>query len=169
VISSRSTPRGLYVYACRHADPQDADDLVAEAFATLVRRIDDIPAGEEMPWLVGCVRKLAANHHRRSRTRRDHWRDVVRDAWHLDTDLSPETAVAARESALGALGSLSETDREALLLVAWEGLTIEQAAGVQGVSANAYGVRLHRARRRLESAWQPDDLGPGALSAEGVS
>lgn len=159
----------LYVYASRHADPQEADDLVSEAFATLLRRIDDVPAGEEMPWLVGCVRKLAANQHRRARVRRDYWRDAVRSGWHLDANSSPETAVAAREAALVALASLSESDRETLLLVAWEGLTSEQAARVLGVSPNAFGVRLHRARLRLEAAWRPENVDPEPMNTQGAS
>ncbi|MEU9896514.1 RNA polymerase sigma factor [Streptomyces phaeochromogenes] len=51
-----------------------------------------------------------------------------------------------------ALGTLSERDREALQLVGWEGLDTQQAARVVGCSARAFAVRLHRARRRLESA-----------------
>lgn len=48
-----------------------------------------------------------------------------------------------------ALKSLSREDREALLLVAWEELTPSQAAGSLGISATAFRVRLHRARRRF--------------------
>jgi len=48
-----------------------------------------------------------------------------------------------------ALRSLSAQDREALLLVAWEDLTPTAAAASLGISAAAFRVRLHRARRRL--------------------
>jgi RNA polymerase sigma factor (sigma-70 family) len=48
-----------------------------------------------------------------------------------------------------ALRSLSAQDREALLLVAWEDLTPTAAAASLGISASAFRVRLHRARRRL--------------------
>ncbi|MEI2714033.1 MAG: sigma-70 family RNA polymerase sigma factor [Nocardioides sp.] len=155
----------LLVYASRHAPRTEAEDLVAEAFATAIRRLDDIPAGGEMPWLVGCVRKLAANQRRRQSTRDDHWRAAVRDAWHVDPADSPEQAYATRDAALAALAALSETDREALLLVAWEGLTPDQAARLLGLTPNAFGVRLHRARRRLETTWE----GTHAQPVEGLS
>ena len=54
---------------------------------------------------------------------------------------------------------LSEVDREVVLLVAWEGLTPVQAATVLGLTSNAFSVRLHRARRRLDELLnRPDPL-----------
>jgi len=47
------------------------------------------------------------------------------------------------------LRELSETDREALLLVCWEDLDHAAAAYVAGCSVAAFKVRLLRARRRL--------------------
>ncbi len=55
-----------------------------------------------------------------------------------------------------ALAVLSERDREALRLVAWEGLDPERAARAAGCSRGAFAVRLHRARRRLEAALADD-------------
>ena len=46
-----------------------------------------------------------------------------------------------------ALALLGERDREALLLIAWEGLSVSEAAVVVGCSRAAFAVRLHRARR----------------------
>ncbi len=48
-----------------------------------------------------------------------------------------------------ALGRLSRLDREALLLIGWEGLDHDAAAHVLGCTAVAFKVRVHRARRRL--------------------
>jgi RNA polymerase sigma-70 factor (ECF subfamily) len=56
-------------------------------------------------------------------------------------DVDPDLAAALR--------ALSESDREALLLIAWEDLTPSQAAASLGITAAAFRVRLHRARRRL--------------------
>jgi RNA polymerase sigma-70 factor (ECF subfamily) len=52
----------------------------------------------------------------------------------------------------GALAQLSESDREVLTLIAWEGLSPTQAAAALGVKAATVRVRLHRARRRLARA-----------------
>jgi RNA polymerase sigma-70 factor (ECF subfamily) len=51
-----------------------------------------------------------------------------------------------------ALAGLSERDREALLLVAWDGLDHRAAARVMDSSTGAFTVRVHRARRRLARA-----------------
>jgi RNA polymerase sigma-70 factor (ECF subfamily) len=48
-----------------------------------------------------------------------------------------------------ALSRLSETSREALMLVAWHGLTPARAARAAGCSRGTFAVRLHRARARL--------------------
>jgi DNA-directed RNA polymerase specialized sigma24 family protein len=63
----------------------------------------------------------------------------------------------------GALLGLSEKDREALLLVAWEDLTSSLAAASLGISAAAFRVRLHRARRRLISALQEPEHVPKSV------
>jgi RNA polymerase sigma-70 factor (ECF subfamily) len=55
--------------------------------------------------------------------------------------MSPELAAA--------VASLSPREREALLLVAWEGLASDRAARAAGCSPAAFRVRLHRARRRV--------------------
>jgi RNA polymerase sigma-70 factor (ECF subfamily) len=52
--------------------------------------------------------------------------------------------------------SLSEREREALLLVAWEGLDSRRAAQVVGCSPAAFRVRLHRARRRVADALETE-------------
>jgi RNA polymerase sigma-70 factor, ECF subfamily len=49
------------------------------------------------------------------------------------------------------LARLRPDDREVLMLVAWEGLDPSRAAAVLGITPTAFAVRLHRARRRLES------------------
>jgi RNA polymerase sigma factor (sigma-70 family) len=134
-VFEQHAPR-LFAYARRQAGPDDAEDLVSEAFVVALRRLDDLPRdpGEALAWLVGTVRKLAANQRRRQRTQDRHWRDAVRDGWHATG--SPEDTVAEWERCLAALAGLSVTDRELLLLVAWEGLTAEQASTVLGINRN---------------------------------
>jgi RNA polymerase sigma factor (sigma-70 family) len=50
-----------------------------------------------------------------------------------------------------AFARLSEPDREVLRLVAWEHLSLRDAARALGCSYVACRVRFHRARRRLAS------------------
>lgn len=51
-------------YARRRTAAADADDLVADVLATAWRRLDDIPAGSELPWLYGVARRSLANQRR---------------------------------------------------------------------------------------------------------
>lgn len=142
----------LFGYARRHADAQEAEDLVSEAFLVTMRRADDLPArdAEVFAWLVATVRRLAANQRRRRATRDRHWQEAVRQGWHHASTASPEDAIAERDACLAALARLSETDRELLLLTAWEGLTASQAAQVLGIRPNTLSARLSRARRRMQ-------------------
>lgn len=62
-------------------------------------------------------------------------------------DWEPPAGLTAQLAS--ALAGLTEHEREALLLVAWEGLSAADAARVAGCSVAAFRVRLHRARRRV--------------------
>lgn len=148
----------LYAYARRHGDPAAAEDLVADAFVIAMRRIDAVPIdpGEARAWLIGTVRKLAANRRRRETSQLDWWHAAVREGWRAQAGASAEEVVAERDDCIRSLAALSEDDREAILLVAWEGLSHDQAAAVLGVTRNAFYVRLHRARRRLDTALRAD-------------
>ncbi|GAA1923207.1 RNA polymerase sigma factor [Nocardioides lentus] len=155
----------LRLYARRQVGAAEADDLVAEAFVVALRRPEALPDGdaEVWPWLVGTARRLAANHRRRLATRDRHWQEVVREHWRNGAG-SPEVAVAERDACLAALAALPAADRELLLLVAWEGLTADQAARVLDVRRGTLAVRLHRARRRLAALTDgPTDQPPTLL------
>jgi len=133
-------------YARRRMDAAAADDLVAEVFLALWRRLDELPT-DPLPWLLGVARRLAANR-RRAEIRRGR----------LAERLSRSEAVASHDSSvlvdldsevLRALRSLSTRDQEVLMLVAWDGLDRRHAAAVLGMTPGAFAVRLHRARRRF--------------------
>jgi RNA polymerase sigma-70 factor (ECF subfamily) len=58
---------------------------------------------------------------------------------------------------LRALADLAVAEREAVLLVAWDGLSNREAAAVFGCSAHAFEVRLSRARARLARSMAVND------------
>jgi RNA polymerase sigma-70 factor (ECF subfamily) len=62
----------------------------------------------------------------------------------------PHELIADISVASTALRRLRPWDREALCLIAWDGLDDKQASEVVGCSLSAFKVRLHRARKRLE-------------------
>jgi RNA polymerase sigma-70 factor (ECF subfamily) len=131
----------------RTAQLSDAEDVVAETFIVVWRRLDDLPEheAERLPWLYGIARRVLANQ-RRGVARRGRLRDrieLVAASQALQTP-SPLPAV------LDAIGRLRETDQEILRLVAWEGLSHAEVGAALSISPNAAAIRLHRARGRLE-------------------
>jgi RNA polymerase sigma-70 factor (ECF subfamily) len=65
---------------------------------------------------------------------------------------------------------LSPRDREAVLLLGWDGLSNRQAAKVLGCSVATFAVRLHRARTRLAAALDSDrDRSANRPDAEGIA
>ena len=59
-----------------------------------------------------------------------------------------------------ALAELADTDREIVLLWAWDGLPPREIAVALGLSANAVSIRLHRVKQRLaERLGRPRDAG----------
>ena len=139
-------------YIQRRAQPSVADDLVAEVFLVCWRRLDKLPA-EPLPWLLGVARRVLSTQRRGER------RGVALYRRLAESD-APQPAVGALSPVASSAGAalrvaleqLSESDRELLLLIAWEGLSPTQAATVLGVKAATARVRLHRARRRLARA-----------------
>jgi RNA polymerase sigma-70 factor (ECF subfamily) len=124
-------------YVRRRISADLVDDVVADVFVVCLRRIDDVPASP-LPWLYGVARKTLANERRRRARTAPAELAVARD---------PEPA---GDSALAAAFSgLRENDREILRLVAWEGLSIGEAATVIDCSRVATRVRYHRAKTRL--------------------
>jgi RNA polymerase sigma-70 factor (ECF subfamily) len=155
----------LLAYTVRRvAEPADAADVVAETFLIAWRRLDQVPGGDsERPWLFGVARKVLANTNRSTRRR---YAMAERLRAELSVNPAPEPPVP---SALGqALSQLSADDRELLLLLAWDGLSQEQASVALGISAGALRVRLHRARGRLRARLAEADSEPHVLT-EGVN
>jgi RNA polymerase sigma-70 factor (ECF subfamily) len=147
-------------YVGRRCGPQSADDVVADVFVIAWRRLGEVPE-DPLPWLLGVARRVLANRRRGDAradalTRRIGSEQRTRAAGESD-DADEATAVWA------ALGTLSERDREALVLVAWEGLSTARAARVVGIGSNAFAARLYRARRRFARA-----LGPAAPHRSGL-
>jgi RNA polymerase sigma factor (sigma-70 family) len=125
------------------------EDLAAEAFAIAWRKWRSVP-DEPLPWLLRTALNLLANARRKDK------RELPLDAADVSgaADGCPHGVVTTRDSTrqiLAALARLPATDREAIVLTAWDGLTAIQAAAVSGCSTGAFRVRLHRARTALKA------------------
>lgn len=136
----------VLVYARRRTSAEAADDIVADVFLVAWRRFSDLP-DEPRPWLLGVARRTLANHSRGARRRRALFDKLVREPAPFSRNDSTEN-----NRIFEALATLRELDREALMLIGWEGLQPHEAAEVIGCSPRAFRVRLHRARQRLALA-----------------
>jgi RNA polymerase sigma-70 factor (ECF subfamily) len=142
-----SYAEAVLAYAQRRTDATSAQDVVSEVFVVAWRRLDDVPLDDAMPWLLACARRVLAND-RRSTQRRSALVDRLAET------AGPTTYWPDVEdrSLARALSTLSDSDRELLLLLTWEELTVAQAATVLGCSRHTLAMRLYRARRRLARA-----------------
>jgi RNA polymerase sigma-70 factor, ECF subfamily len=129
----------------RRRGARDPDNVAAECMTIAWRRLDDIPADDPLPWLLGCARRVVLAQYRleKGRVSLD---EVAEPHFEAPEPVGLDAALSE------ALAGLSPLDREALLLVAWEDLTPTQAAGALGINPVAFRVRLHRARRRCSAA-----------------
>ena len=95
--------------------------MVSETFTVAWRRFDDVPEGDAAM------------------------------PWLLTTARKVLANHGRAASLVHAFNALEERDREALALIAWDGLAPREAAMVAGCSAATFSVRLHRARKRLRT------------------
>lgn len=131
-------------YVRRRAPEDVVDDVVSDTFLVCLRKLDRVPA-EPLPWLYAVARKTLANE-RRKRARLLQGNEVS----------AGEPAPVGDSALAAAFNALSERDRDVLRLVAWEGLSLSDAATVLGCSAVACRVRYHRAKSRLASRLSAD-------------
>lgn len=149
-------------------DVKSCEDVVADTFLIAWRRWDDLPEHErELQLLYGIAYRVLSNQ-RRSRDRRERLRtrlSLERDP-HSDGDESDFVdAVIVRR----ALDQLRSTDRELLEFVYWERLTYREIAKIIGVSENAVGIRINRAKlvlKALLSSEQGDSSSPSIFGRE---
>lgn len=159
VIGEAGEP--LRRYVVRRTDAATADDVLAEAFLVIWRRLDDVPADAVLPWCYRVAGNCLANEQRSARRRLGLLARTAR--------LSPpptDTGPALPDPELqAALAALRPQDRELVRLWAWEDLSPAEIAVVLGVTANAVHIRLHRARARLAELLVGTDLGKSRRAA----
>lgn len=160
----------ILAYAARRtADAHDAADIVAETFVVAWRRIEEVPDGEvARAWLYGVARLVLANHYRGSRRRRGLDERLAAELAGL-IESPPVAEGPDRVAIAAALAELSESDRELLTLVGWDGLDRDEIAAMLGCSKEAVRVRLHRARKRFERQLGKDGMKRSEATGHGAS
>jgi RNA polymerase sigma-70 factor (ECF subfamily) len=131
----------------RVADQASVDDVLAETFVTAWRRRREMP-DPALPWLYGVCARVIATTRRGGARRGRLWARLASLPHEPARD--PADIHAERSAIAAAFARLDEDQREVLRLIAWDGLSTEEAAAVLDCSPGAFRTRFHRARRELE-------------------
>ncbi|MFF9914915.1 RNA polymerase sigma factor [Streptomyces sp. NPDC013457] len=144
--------------ARRVNDPNIVADLTAEIFLTVIDSAHTYRPGRgsEAAWVYGIARNLVSAEYRRT-ARHAELRARIAGRRLLDEDDITRLeerldAEHASRQAMAALADLSEGERAVVELVAFDQLTVSEAAAALGVSRVTARVRLHRARKTLRAA-----------------
>jgi RNA polymerase sigma-70 factor (ECF subfamily) len=164
ILVERYMRRAYYAALGLVGSSEDALDLSQEAFVRAFRARHTIdPDRPFYAWLYQIIRRLCFNHTRDRRTRRrgiaaaGSW--LVEQASARTAGMSPDRALERAEAKRrvgAALESLSDRDREVLVLKEFEGLRYREIAEIIGVPIGTVMSRLYSARRRLAAALEED-------------
>ncbi|WP_283134417.1 RNA polymerase sigma factor [Rhizohabitans arisaemae] len=156
-------------YVIRRLGADHAEDVVAETFLVAFRRRGsyDPARSDARPWLYGIATNLIGRHRRTEirllRVVERTGADPVVESFTERSD-TRVSATAARRSLAAALARLPAAHRNALLLLAWGGLTYEETAAALGVPIGTVRSRISRARTKMRAALGGAD--PTALREE---
>lgn len=151
-------------YVQRHVGPDDALDVTAEVFTVAWRRWSEVPE-PALPWLIGVARRVIANS-RRTLSRRHRLHSQLQFLHEVTRDHAEPVDPTDKLEAVRRLAGLSDVEREAVLLVAWDGLSSVEAAHVLGLNPATFRKRLSRARRALQAGHPDIPVPPHPLTLE---
>jgi len=140
-------------YLRRRCPADQAEDVLGDVLLVLWRRLDDAPAGAELPWSYAVARGCLANARRGEQRRLSLVSRLRRER--VAEPPAPDDRVGA------ALARLRPADAEVLRLWAWEGLAARDLATVLDCSSGAAASRLSRARAALREELRQDQAGAG--------
>jgi len=145
-------------------DADRADDLVQDCLTRGLSRLHLWRRGSDLrAWLFTIMHNLYANELRRLR-RTPAIVPITEVAEPPSKDMPLEGSLQLLELQ-AAVGRLPPEQREALLLVALEGMRYQDVARILGIPAGTVMSRLHRARERLRRGLNYE-LSPGLRSVK---
>lgn len=160
-------------YCIRRVASHEADDVCAEVFLVIRRRIDDLPPPPKtILYIYGIAGKVVSTHNRSFR-RRSRLDEKLRnlgvappaDPAFLVVQGSDDAKVAA------AVRNLGRKDREIVMPYPWEDLPREVIAQIMGMTRATVDQRIHRAYQRLARALEPliNPISSPPVTEEGVT
>lgn len=148
----------VYATALQYVrDADEAHDLAQDIFVRVYRRLETFQGHETfLPWLMRLARNAAIDHLRRRKARPPR-RDVqIEDNPPLpDTGPLPDAqweSKSRRQLVHDAMGKMSSTNREMILLKEIQGLNLKEIARILGIPLGTVKSRSNRARLELARA-----------------
>jgi RNA polymerase sigma-70 factor, ECF subfamily len=146
-------------------DASLADDLTQETFVRIHRARGSFAVGAAaLPWMFAIARNAFLDHARRENVRRSSSAKVAQPR-EAAKDTQGDEILSAREM----LGIVRETlerlpmlQRDAFVLIRFEGLSVSEAAQILGATEAAVKVRAFRAYEALREALERGAGEPGA-------
>jgi RNA polymerase sigma-70 factor (ECF subfamily) len=141
--------------------PSVADDLLQETFMRIHRARGGFESGSAVvPWAYAIARNAWLDHVRSAKVRAKIHAPAVDDSAKLadpvtGPDADSEQAAIARETAAlveSVLARLPAAQREAFILLRYEGMSVQDAAEVLGSTPTAVKLRAFRAYEALREA-----------------
>lgn len=145
-------------------DADQAEDLVQEALLRAIAGAATWRAGQDLrPWLLSIVHNAHVSRRRRAQVEAAGTRELAANA----LPAAPATQHQRVElgQTMAAVLTLPEDQREAIVLVAIDGLSYKEAAEIQGLPLGTLMSRLARAREALRLAVAGCGAGAGERPA----
>jgi RNA polymerase sigma-70 factor, ECF subfamily len=145
-----------------------ADDLLQETFLRMHRARGSFePGARVLPWCYAIARNVCIDHARSRAVRKEATTDPDEAPEPKSPDADAEAVAIGKELALRverALAKLPTNQREAFILIRYEGMSVHDAAMVLGATEGAVKLRAFHAYEALRAA-----LGDQAPKKRGAS
>ncbi len=137
----------------------DAEDLVQECLARAIAAADSWPGGPNLrQWLFRILHNLHVSDLRRRRVRAEYDSATIFDG----AQPAEQPARLEARLVLDALARLPEPQRQALTLIAIDGMRYDEAAAILGIPTGTLMSRLARGRETLRRTVLDDSGRQGA-------
>lgn len=145
-----TAPDLLAYFERRLTDREEAADPLGQTMLTAWRRVDKLPRDPERRrmWLFVIAANMTSNH-RRTWQRRLDLADRLRA--HLATS-APASEVGEANAVRDAVLRLHDAQRELVMLIHWDGLSLVEAAEILGLNASTARSRYTSAKDKLRQA-----------------
>jgi RNA polymerase sigma-70 factor, ECF subfamily len=132
-------------------DSADAEDIAQDAFITALEKLDDVEPDRFSGWLMSIVRNRALNFRRAQTVRAAAPLEVLETRPSTSSPEQDTARVLLREELMAALGQLTETQRQVVLLHDLEGFKHREIGDQLGISDGASRFHLSTARAALRA------------------